>query len=247
MSPSQGDYFQSTRGGGHGDYKLLVLAPGNLQELADLTYKAFDLADKYRNPVMVVGDGLMGQMMEPVVLPDPVDPASLTTPDWVLNGAKGREKRKIYSMILVITNCWSTTITWKKSTTAWRLKTPCGNLCTPRMPRCRGGGLCHRGPGHGRGGNPAAQRGSQVGLFRPITLMPFPKTQLRQLAGEGRRIAVFELSMGQMVEDVALSVGQRSDIFLYGLPSSIPTPTQAREFLYSVLRGDGKVGRRYDI
>src|SRR3989304_3110783 len=100
IAPSQGDYFQATKGGGHGDYRLVVLAPAYGQEIADMTRQAFDLADRFRTPVMILGDGMMGQMMEPVVFPEPVEPANLPAKDWVLDGAKGRESRIIRSLWL---------------------------------------------------------------------------------------------------------------------------------------------------
>jgi 2-oxoglutarate ferredoxin oxidoreductase subunit alpha len=100
IAPSAADYFQATRGGGHGDYRTPVLAPAGGQELADLTFVAFDLADKYRNPVMLLGDGLMGQVMEPVVFPDFIDLKDLPKKDWILDGCEGREPRAIYSMLL---------------------------------------------------------------------------------------------------------------------------------------------------
>ena len=100
IAPSAADYFQATRGGGNGDYRTPVLAPAGNQELCDLTFLAFDLADKYRTPVLLLGDGLMGQVMEPVIFPDPIDPASLPKKDYILDGCKGREPRRIYSMIL---------------------------------------------------------------------------------------------------------------------------------------------------
>jgi len=100
IAPSAADYFQATRGGGHGDYRTPVLAPAGGQELVDLTFEAFDLADKYRNPVMILGDGLMGQVMEPVVFPDFIDLEDLPEKDWALRGCKGREARAVFSMIL---------------------------------------------------------------------------------------------------------------------------------------------------
>ncbi|MBI4800495.1 MAG: 3-methyl-2-oxobutanoate dehydrogenase subunit beta, partial [Desulfarculus sp.] len=95
IAPAQSDYFQATRGGGHGDYRCIVLAPASCQELCDLTIKAFDLADKYRNPVMILGDGMIGQMMEPVEFPEPLDLAKLPAKDWILTGAAGRPQRTI--------------------------------------------------------------------------------------------------------------------------------------------------------
>ena len=100
IAPSQGDYFQATRGGGHGDYRTIVLAPSSGQELADLTRKAFEYADTYRTPTMILGDGMMGQMMEPVEFPDPVDPDRLPPKPWILNGADGRASRVIKSLLL---------------------------------------------------------------------------------------------------------------------------------------------------
>ena len=100
IAPAQGDYFQATRGGGHGDYRVIVLAPAYGQEIADMTRQAFDLADHYRTPVMILGDGMMGQMMEPVLFPDPVEPSSLPKKEWIVNGSKGRGSRVILSLLL---------------------------------------------------------------------------------------------------------------------------------------------------
>ncbi|MBT3255024.1 MAG: 3-methyl-2-oxobutanoate dehydrogenase subunit beta, partial [Deltaproteobacteria bacterium] len=100
ISPSAADYFQATRGGAHGDYRTPVLAPGGSQELADLTFVAFDIADNYRTPVMLLGDGLMGQVMEPVIFPDFIDLEDLPKKDWILDGCKDREPRALFSMLL---------------------------------------------------------------------------------------------------------------------------------------------------
>ena len=97
IAPSAADYLQATRGGGHGDYHMPVLAPGDCQELAELTFVAFDLADKYRTPVLLLGDGLMGQVMEPVIFPEPIDPADLLEKDWIVDGSEGRDPRIIFS------------------------------------------------------------------------------------------------------------------------------------------------------
>src|SRR4030066_947947 len=100
IAPSQSDYFQATRGGGHGDYRTIVLAPNSCQELANLTYESFDLADKYRSPVVILGDGMLGQMMEPVELPPEIQMKKLPHKDWTLTGAKGRPSRFLRSLIL---------------------------------------------------------------------------------------------------------------------------------------------------
>ena len=247
ITPSQSDYFQCTRGGGHGDYRLLVLAPGTVQELADLTYEAFELADKYRNPVMIAGDGLLGQMMEPVVLPDPIDPKTLKKGDWVIDGCKGREKRKIYSMYLApgellkhnhkLQAKYDRMIAEEQRWETYM----CDDaeiivVAYGTSARVSEGAI-----------NKMRAEGKKIGLFRPISLFPYPKKPLRDLAKDNVKFCVFEMSLGQMVEDVALSIGQRAEIWFHGLPSVIPTPANVEEYLLSVMNGDGKVGKRYEI
>lgn len=100
IAPAQSDYFQATRGGGHGDYRTIVLGPASGQELATLTYEAFDLADRYRTPVIILGDGMLGQMMEAVELPSEIPPKKIPHKDWTLTGAKGRPSRIIRSLLL---------------------------------------------------------------------------------------------------------------------------------------------------
>ena len=249
IAPSAADYFQATRGGGHGDYRTPVLAPAGCQELAELTFVAFDLADKYRNPVMLLGDGLMGQVMEPVVFPDFIDLKNLPEKDWVLNGCEGREPRAIFSMLLgqkgelyyhnlhlqekydLITaeeQRWDTHRTDDAEMIVVAYGTA-ARIAESAIDELREEGLA-------------------AGLFRPITLWPYPLAALRQLALKVRKVAVFELSLGQMVEDVVLSVGDRAEIYFYGIPGGvIPTPAEVGEFLCSTAKGDGKVGRRIEV
>jgi len=249
IAPSAADYFQATRGGGHGDYRTPVLAPAGCQELAELTFLAFDLADKYRNPVILLGDGLMGQVMEPVVFPDPVDPKSLPKKDWILDGCEGRPPRAIYSMFLgqqgelyqhnlhlqekydKITaqeQRWDTYQVDDAELIVVAYGTA-SRIAETAVDDLRAEGLA-------------------VGLFRPVTLWPYPKQALRDLAKEGRKVAVFELSLGQMIEDVVLSVGRRTEIYFHGVPGGlIPTPAEVTEFLRSVLKSDGKVGQRVEL
>ncbi|MEW5723393.1 MAG: 3-methyl-2-oxobutanoate dehydrogenase subunit VorB [Thermodesulfobacteriota bacterium] len=248
IAPSQADYFQATKGGGHGDYRVLVLAPAGGQELCELTIKAFDLADEYRNPVMLLGDGLMGQMMEPVVFPDPIDPADLPRKDWVLDGCAGRERRMVYSMMLD-TNVlyqhnlhlrdkyermvakeqhWDTYQTDDADTLVVAYGTA-SRIAKGAVNRLR-------------------REGYKAGLFRPISLFPYPKPALRELSKKVQRVCVFELCNGQMVEDVVLSVGERAPVFFHGLPGGpIPTPADVAEYLLSVINKDGKVGRRVEV
>jgi 2-oxoglutarate ferredoxin oxidoreductase subunit alpha len=248
IAPSAADYFQATRGGGHGDYRTPVLAPAGCQELAELTFTAFDLADKYRTPVMLLGDGLMGQVMEPVVFPDPVDLADLPAKDYILDGCAGREPRSIYSMLLgqqgelyyhnlhlqekyeliaAEETRWDTYL----ADDAELLVVAYGSAS--RISQAAVDAL--------------RAEGIKAGLFRPITLWPFPKKQLREAAA-GKKVAVFELCLGQMVEDVILSVGERAEIYFHGLPGGIvPTPAEVADYFKSALAGDGKVGRRMVI
>jgi 2-oxoglutarate ferredoxin oxidoreductase subunit alpha len=246
IAASAADYFQATRGGGNGDYRTLVLAPAGCQELAEIIFQAFDLADKYRNPVVVLGDGLMGQVMEPVVFPDPIDLAELPEKDWALNGCAGREPRKLFSMYLgqegelyhhnlklqkkfdVITaneQRWETYLVDDAEIVVVAYGTA-ARIAKAAINELR-------------------ETGIKAGLFRPITLWPFPIMHLRETAKKVGKVAVFELSAGQMVEDVVLSVGERAPIFFHGVPGGvIPTPAEVAEFLVSAVKEDGKVGRR---
>ncbi len=249
IAPSAADYFQATRGGGHGDYRTPVLAPAGCQELADLTSVAFDIADKYRTPVMILGDGLMGQVMEPVVFPDFIDLEDLPKKDWILDGCKGREPRALYSMLLGQDGeLYKHNLALQKkydeitaNELRWETKTQdddemiivaygtAARIAESAIEELRAEGL-------------------NVGLFRPITLWPYPMAALRELASKMSKVAVFELCMGQMVEDVVLSVGDRAEIHFYGMPGGIiPTPADVADFLRSAARGDGKVGRRIDV
>jgi 2-oxoglutarate ferredoxin oxidoreductase subunit alpha len=247
IAPSGADYFQATRGGGNGDYRTPVLAPAGCQELADLTFVAFDIADRYRTPVMILGDGLMGQVMEPVVFQDPIDLASLPPKDWALTGCKGREPRAIFSMLLNVNVLyehnmklqrkydeitekelrWDTTMTDDAELLVVAYGTP-SRIAESAIEELR-------------------EEGVKAGLFRPITLWPFPTVPLRKLAAKIGKVAVFEFSMGQMLEDVIMAVGERAQIYFYGVPGGIvPTPSDIALFLKSALKGDGKVGRRID-
>ena len=249
IAPSAADYFQATRGGGHGDYRTPVLAPAGCQELADFTSVAFDIADNYRTPVMLLGDGLMGQVMEPVVFPDFIDLEDLPKKDWILDGCKDREPRALFSMLLgqdgqLYKHNLHLQEKYDRITAnelRWETKTrdedemiivaygTAARIAESAIEELRAENL-------------------NVGLFRPITLWPYPMAPLRELASKVSKVAVFELCMGQMVEDVVLSVGDRAEIHFYGLPGGIiPTPADVADFLRSAARGDGKVGRRIDV
>ena len=227
IAPSQGDYFQATRGGGHGDYRVIVLAPARGQEIADMTRQAFDLADRYRTPVMILGDGMMGQMMEPVEFPDPIDPASLPAKPWVLDGAKERPSRIVRSLWL--NPDVEEAINWRLARKYEMISREIPDqemylvddadvivVAYGTAARTAKGGI-----------NRAREKGVRVGLFRPKTLWPFPSAALAELSRYVSRIVVFEMSTGQMVEDVRLAVLGRCEVSFYGRPGGvISTPEE---------------------
>lgn len=247
IAPSLADYFQATRGGGHGDYRLLVLAPAGGQELADLTAQAFDLADQYRNPVMIVGDGLLSQMMEPVIFPEPRDLKDLPRKDWIVDGCLGREKRVVFSYIPDPDDLYEHNLKLQdkyrrmaEAEQRWE-----AYLTEDAETMVVAAGTASR---IARGAvNSLRREGFKVGLFRPVSLWPFPKLPLRELSRRVKQVCVYELSAGQMVEDVILAVGERAEIYFDGIAGGpIPTPADVADYLASVIRGDGKVGRRVE-
>ena len=215
IAPSQSDYFQATRGGGHGDYRCIVLAPKNVQECADYTYLAFDLADTYRMPVIVLADGMIGQMMEGVVLPPAKTPPELPRRGWTAGKmhertaeADGRKSaRHITSIHLVpaelegVTKARFARYDEIQAAETRFEEIGCGTdadlilVAYGTSARvCLG---AHK---------LAAQEGIKLGVFRPITLWPFPYAPLGKIAAQGKPILAVEMSLGQLVEDVRLSV-----------------------------------------
>lgn len=234
IAPSQADYFQATRGGGHGDYRTIVLAPASVQEMADVTRNAFDLADRYLTPVIILGDGMIGQMMEPVVFPEPIDPKSLPAKPWVLDGAKGRPTRLIRSLLLdprrEEEHNWKL---FRKYETITENEQSSESYLTEdaRLVVVAYGTAARIAKG-------AVQRlrrmGLKVGLFRPISLWPFPAKGLDKLAQRVRHLVVFEMSTGQMLEDVRLTLEGRCEIFFYGRPGGhVSTPEEIAHILSS--------------
>jgi 2-oxoglutarate ferredoxin oxidoreductase subunit alpha len=218
IAGSQGDYFQATRGGGHGDYRILCLAPGSVQEMMDLTREAFDLADMYRIPAMILGDGILGQMIEPITFPINLPPPNPPEKDWALTGAKGRPPRVIRS--LYMGECELEEINWKlyrkyqqieKELTRFEsFYTQDAELCflafgtAARVARS----VVYT----------ARQEGLKVGLLRPITLYPFPQRPIQELAQKGVRFLVLEMNLGQMLEDCRLAVNGSTEVYFYGRP-----------------------------
>jgi 2-oxoglutarate/2-oxoacid ferredoxin oxidoreductase subunit alpha len=226
INPEQADYFQAVKGGGHGSYRLLVLAPSSVQEMADLTVLGFDLADKYRNPVMLVAEGNLGQMMEPVEFqesyPDTCDKSS-----WSLTGAKGRKGHTITSIYLdademeeYIHKLWGKYTEMERTEVRFEeYHTEDADIIivaygiVSRVVRTVVEAL--------------RQEGVKAGLIRPITLWPFPKDIIRRHAEHAKFLLVCEMSMGQMVEDVMLAVGGARPVYFYGRSGgNVPGPAE---------------------
>lgn len=236
IQPSQADYFQAVKGGGHGDYKLLTLAPSSVQELADFIALSFDLAFKYRNPVMILGDGALGQMMEKVYLPEQ-RPRMTDYPDWATNGTpKGKERRFISSLNLLSQDHERVNIRLQE-----KYREMEKNEVRYEMIQCDDAeyiivafGIIAR-IAH-KSIELARAKGRKIGLFRPISLYPFPYDQLRELA-DNERIKGFmsvELSAGQMIEDIRLGVEGRKPIGFFGrLGGMVPTPEEIESALYN--------------
>ena len=215
IAGSQGDYFQATRGGGNGDYRTLVFAPGNVQELADYTIKAFELADKYRMVALILGDGFLGQMAEAFELPEKVDFKS--DKPWALTGAKGRAQNTIASMKLTPENLLEEhnlrlqevykTISEKETLYDTYMADDAEYLIVSYGTSSR---ACRKAIRMLR------NDGVKVGMFRPVTLWPFPYKELTALAKGMKKVLTVEMSHGQMVEDVYMSAGRFVDVDFYG-------------------------------
>jgi 2-oxoglutarate ferredoxin oxidoreductase subunit alpha len=225
IRPSQGDYFQATRGGGHGDYRTIVLAPATGQELADLTMAAFDLADKYRNPAMILADGMMGQMMEPVIFKKP-KPRQYNEKFMLRGAGKGKSK---FIRGLLLDPIDSEEHNWKL---ARKYEVITKNeplheeykMDDAQMVIVAYGTAARIAKGAIKR---LREQGMKVGLFRPITLWPFPEQQLRSLSSKIKHFLVFEMSTGQMLEDVRLALQGYADIKFHGRPGgAVPTPAE---------------------
>lgn len=225
IAASQADYFQSTKGGGHGDYHTLVLAPSTVQELADLTVKAFELADLYRNPVLILGDGLLGQIMEPLVLPPFIDMDKLPVKPWAVTGASGRPKNIIRSMYLDegVLEKHNYKLAAKYKDMQKEVQSDFWGHEGDNLVVVAFGSAARIARS---AISKARSAGMHVSLFRPITLYPFPYEDLGEKAS-GKTLLVFEMNLGQMVEDVRLSVKHCEQVHFYGRPGGgIFTPDE---------------------
>jgi len=223
IAPSQADYFQATRGGGHGDYRTIVLGPSSVQELVDCMPLAFDLADQYRTPVVVLADGILGQMMEPIVLQKKPG-RELPPKDWALTGAKGRGQNIIRSLWLgegVLEE-----LNYKLQAKYEQIQK---NEVLCEQYEVDDAEIVVVAYGIAarivRGAvDKAREEGIKVGWIRPITLWPFPTEQISRAAEEFRIFLTVEMSLGQMVEDVKLAIAGKAPVLFYGRPGGgVPT------------------------
>ncbi len=231
IQASQADYFQSVKGGGHGDYRLIVLAPASLQELYDITMNAFDYADYYRNPVLILGDGILGQMAEPLEPKEYKPILKIPEKDYVLDGCKGREPRVIKTLFLkpadaLLEHNKVLQKQYKKIESELSLfeeyKTEDADLVIAAY------GMTARAA---KGAvNDARAKGIKVGLIRPITLWPFPKQAFVSLAERVDRFLVVEMSSGQFIEDVKLAIECKKPVEFLGHGGGwYPTPENILE------------------
>jgi 2-oxoglutarate ferredoxin oxidoreductase subunit alpha len=223
IAPAQGDYFQATRGGGHGDYKTIVLAPSGVQEMADFMPLAFDLADEYRMPVLVLADGILGQMMEPVTL-QARPRRKLPAKDWALTGSEGRTQNIVRSLWLADGVLEKHNQNLQAKYQRIREKEV---LCEEY--RLEGADIVVVAYGIAAriarsAVDKAREQGIRAGLIRPITLWPFPSQQVARAAQKARVLLTVEMSAGQMLEDVKLAVEGKTPVLFYGrMGGGVPT------------------------
>ena len=223
IAGSQGDYFQATRGGGNGDYHIVVIAPGTVQELADLTVKAFEIADRYRVVAMILGDGYLGQMAEPCILPD--DVKDIPAKPWAVTGKTPerdahiiaslkltkddtelcrhvRELEKVYKEIAARETIAESYLCDDADVVICAYGTA-SRVCRKAVTLLR-------------------EEGVRAGLFRPITLWPFPEAEIEAACANAKKVLAVEMSLGQMVQDVRLCCGKpKSQIDFYGEPAGV--------------------------
>ncbi len=233
IQPSQADYFQATKGGGHGDYHLLVLAPASVQEMADFVPLGFDLAFKYRNPVMILTDGLIGQMMEKVELFEQIPRATEFDQDWVSTGkTPDRERNIITSLDLQAVDMEKRNLRLQakykkmKENEVRFEEISCEDVEYLLVAYGSSARICQKTV------QLARDKGIKVGLLRPITLYPYPTVYLEEIAGKLKGILSVEMSAGQMVEDIRLAVNGKIPVEHYGrFGGMVHSPNEVLEAL----------------
>ncbi len=238
IQPSQSDYFQATRGGGHGDYHMIVLAPASVQEMASLTVKGFNLADKYSMIAMILADGTIGQMMEPISFED-VEVEHYDKP-WALTGTECKRKHNIVNSLYLQPD-----VLEKKNFERYeKYKVVEASEALHESYLMDDADVCVVAFGIAarvaKNAVVAARgEGIKAGMIRPITLWPFPKQALSQAADQVKSFLSVELSMGQMVEDIQLATGCRRPVSLCNrVGGMIPSPDQVLESIRKAAKGE---------
>ncbi len=235
ITSSQGDYFQATRGGGHGDYRTVVLAPSTGQEMVDMVSPAFELAEKYRIAVVILADAMLGEAFEVVKFPPPIEELP-PTPVWALTGAANRPrnllpegfgKRSYEELNLGLGATYQRISQQERRSELW------GDSIDDLLIVAFGttARVCKSVV------REASQEGIRVGLFRPITLYPFPCEELKEAAQKTKKLLVVEMSLGQMIDDVRLAVANQKDIEFYGRVGGIvPTKKEIVAYVHKVIK-----------
>jgi pyruvate/2-oxoacid:ferredoxin oxidoreductase alpha subunit len=239
IAPAQGDYYQVVKGGGHGDYRLIVLAPNCPQEMCDLTIRAFDLADRYRNPVMILTDGFSGQMMEAVEFPEPI--TDLPEKPWAVKGTEETSRNLINSIYLTpeeleahvarifekYREAEEKEVLYEEVHTEDAELVVVGYGITSRLLRSAVAKV--------------RAEGLRVGMLRPITLWPFPSKRIAELSEEVRGFLVAELSTGMLVDDVRLAVEGRVPVAFHGRwGGAVPSVEDLRQAIRSAYPAEGR-------
>jgi len=240
IQPSQSDYFQATKGAAHGDFHMLVLAPASVQEMADLTVKGFELADKYRMTSMILADGTMGQMMEPVSLDYDIAPA--VEKPWATTGTKMERGHNIVNSLFLSPEKLEEVnferyerykVIEENETMYEEYMMDDAEICVTAF------GIASRVAKNAI--NEARKQGIKVGLIRPITLWPFPKAPFKAAAEKVKAIVSVELSMGQMIEDIRLASECKVPVTLCNRAGGmIPSPEQVLEAIIAANNGGAK-------
>ncbi len=239
IQPSQTDYFQATRGGGNGDYRLVVLAPANVQELVDLIIEGFDIADQYRNPVMILGDGMIGQMMEPIEFKEPKK-RELPTKDWATVGTEGKREPNIINSLYLsaeVLEKHNEHLQAKYNTIKENeVKVESYNIedadvvisaygTTSRIAKTAISQL--------------EKEGYKVGLIRPITLWPFPYKEFEKINKDCKGILTVEMNTGQMIDDIEIAVKGKYPVYFHGRTGGmVPTPDEIIDKVKKIYGGE---------
>ena len=238
IQPSQADYYQATKATGHGDFQLIVLAPSTVQEMVDMVFLAFELGEKYRMPAMLFSDGLLGQMMEPVVLPEPGDVKTVEKP-WAVTGHGGKRKHNIVNSLYLEPDLLEKTVRerYERSAEVEKNEQRCEEFmvddadivlvaygASSRI--CRSAVVAAR------------EQGIKAGLIRPITVWPFPNDAIVRAASHAKAFLSVEMSMGQMVDDVKLALNGSTPVYFYGRTGGmIPSPAEVLDEIKKIQEG----------